>query len=64
VLFDVYMVHGSNCNRSQDRRAAIAYRYMPGTSYLDHSRFAPRPIWLVRGQDRTKRNDFRIHHDT
>jgi chlorinating enzyme len=63
VLFDVYMVHGSNHNRSRSRRAAIAYRYMPGTSCLDLSRFAPRPLWLVRGEDRTGRNDFRIYHD-
>jgi hypothetical protein len=63
VLFDLFLVHGSNRNLSQHRRAAIAYRYMPGTSYLDHGRFAPRPLWLVRGEDRTGRNDFRIHHD-
>jgi len=64
VLFDVYLFHCSNSNRSRRRRAAISYRYMPGASYIDLSRVAPRPLWLVRGEDRTGRNDFRIHHDT
>jgi ectoine hydroxylase-related dioxygenase (phytanoyl-CoA dioxygenase family) len=64
ALLDVYTVHGSNPNRSANRRAAVAIRYMPGTSYIDPDLFSPRPLWLLRGEDRTGRNDFRIYHDT
>jgi hypothetical protein len=74
-LHDVYMVHGSNPNRSPKRRAGVAIRYMPATSHFDRDLFAPgdgsgylidfstRPLWLLRGEDRTGRNDFRIGHD-
>jgi ectoine hydroxylase-related dioxygenase (phytanoyl-CoA dioxygenase family) len=63
ALLDVYMIHGSNPNHSPNRRAAAAIRYMPGTSYIDPNLFSPRPLWLLRGEDRTGRNDFGIHHD-
>ena len=33
-LHDVYLVHGSNANRSTRRRAGVAIRYMPGTSHF------------------------------
>ena len=73
-LHDVYLVHGSNPNRSGRRRAGYVMRYLPGTSFYDRemevgqssdigvSDFAMRPIWLARGADRTGRNDFRTGH--
>ena len=73
-LHDVYLVHGSNPNRSGRRRAGYVMRYLPGTCFYDRemevgqssdigvSDFAMRPIWLVRGADRTGRNDFRTGH--
>ena len=74
-LHDVYLVHGSRANTSPRRRAGLALRYMPATSHFDRAMFRPgeststylvdfsrRPIWLVRGADRTGKNDFRIGH--
>jgi hypothetical protein len=73
-LHDVYMIHGATVNRSPRRRAGVAIRYMPGTSVFDRelmpaSRtsgylvdFSSRPLWLLKGRDRTGRNDFRIGH--
>ena len=75
-LHDVYMVHGSNPNRSEKRRAGVAIRYMPATSVFDRTVFEPseragyridfatRPLWLVRGENREGRNDLRIGHDS
>lgn len=73
-LHDVYLVHGSNPNQSTRRRAGLAIRYMPATSYFDRDLFerssasgftvdfSTRPLWLVRGADRTGKNDFTIGH--
>lgn len=73
-LHDVYMVHGASANRSQRRRTGVALRYMPGSSLFDRTlrpvegqsgvpvSFATRPLWLLRGVDRTGGNDFRIGH--
>ncbi len=74
-LHDIFLVHGSNPNRSPKRRAGVAIRYMPGSSHFDRSLFpravAPnglvtdfgqRPLWLLRGQDRTGKNDFAVGH--
>lgn len=73
-LHDVYMLHGSNPNTSTYRRAGLAIRYMPGTSHFDRDMietndgisftvdFANRPIWLLKGQDQTGKNDFEIGH--
>jgi ectoine hydroxylase-related dioxygenase (phytanoyl-CoA dioxygenase family) len=73
-MHDVYMIHGANANRSPDRRAGVAIRYMPGTSVFERDLnpaggrsgipvlFARRPLWLLRGEDRTGRNDFSIGH--
>ena len=75
-MHDVYMIHGSNPNRSPRRRAGVAIRYMPATSLLDRSLMQPgaqsgytidfssRPLWLLRGVDRTGRNDFRVGHSS
>ena len=74
-LHDVHIIHGSNPNRSPNRRAGVAIRYMPATSHFDrelfkpgsqtglHVDFATRPLWLLRGVDRCGRNDFTIGHE-
>jgi hypothetical protein len=71
-MHEVYMIHGAKVNTSAQRRAGVALRYMPGTSLFDRSlrpvdgktgvpvSFATRPLWLLRGQDRTGLNDFKI----
>ncbi len=73
-IHDAYLIHGSNPNRSAQRRAGLAIRYMPATSLWDRSSgkagasadirqdMARRPIYLVRGQDRAG-NDFTIGQD-
>jgi len=72
-LHDVYLVHGSNANRSANRRAAFVIRYMPATSMFErvaddtHRQagvsfsMSKRPIWLLRGRDRGG-NDFTVGH--
>jgi ectoine hydroxylase-related dioxygenase (phytanoyl-CoA dioxygenase family) len=67
-LHDVYMIHGAAANRSSKRRAGVAIRYMPGTSVFERDLmpassasgylvdFSTRPLWLLRGRDRTGRN--------
>jgi hypothetical protein len=72
VFFDVYTVHGSQPNNGARPRAGYACRYMPGTSIYHHDlvkvRDQPgyghesRALMLVRGQDRTGRNDFERGH--
>ncbi len=69
-LHDVYLVHGSEPNRSTKRRAGFVCRYMPTTSHFDHEfgaelqkrsgsvDFANRALYLMRGVDRCGRNDF------
>ena len=73
-LHDVYLIHGAAANRSPKRRAGVALRYMPATSLFDRTLrpamgtsgipvdFSKRPLWLVRGQDRTGKNDFVVGH--
>jgi ectoine hydroxylase-related dioxygenase (phytanoyl-CoA dioxygenase family) len=73
-LHDVYMIHGARANTSTRRRSGVALRYMPATSVFDRSlkpvdgksglpvNFANRPLWLVKGVDRSGRNDFGIGH--
>ena len=73
-LHDVMLIHGSNANRSGQRRCGYAIRYMPATSLFDRSLpptriahnqvldYAQRPIWLARGQDRAG-NDFTVGKD-
>jgi len=68
-LHDVYLIHGSAANSSGQRRAGVALRYMPATSLFDREMrpasdksgipvsFASRPLWLLRGEDRTGRNE-------
>ncbi len=71
-MHDVYMIHGAEANRSGQRRTGVALRYMPGSSVFERNldpvagrsgvpvAFATRPLWLLRGRDRTGRNDFKI----
>jgi hypothetical protein len=73
-MHDIYMIHGAAANRSPRRRAGIALRYMPASSHFDRRlrpadgqsgipvSFATRPIWLLRGVDRSGKNDFRVGH--
>ena len=63
-LHDVFLIHGSEPNRSNNRRAAFVIRFMPATSHFDrceakvgsqhvNTRLAEREIYLVRGEDWT-----------
>ena len=73
-LHDVYMIHGARANTSGIRRTGAALRYMPSTSVFERDlrpvdgksgvpvNFARRPLWLVKGRDRSGRNDFNIGH--
>ena len=73
-LHDVYMIHGAAPNRSGKRRTGVALRYMPATSVFERALrpvdgksgvpvdFTQRPLWLVRGVDRSGRNDFVTGH--
>lgn len=71
-LHDVFLVHGSNANRTPRPRRGMTLRYMPTSSVfdrglartlareksiLDHSQ---RTLFLMRGQDRSGGNDFRL----
>ena len=73
-LHDVRLIHGSLANHSGQRRGALIMRYMPATSYYDRSLVDKRrdnspfniyeqPLWLMRGVDRSGKNDFKHGHD-
>ncbi|MBX2882006.1 MAG: phytanoyl-CoA dioxygenase family protein [Granulosicoccus sp.] len=73
-LHDVYLIHGSNVNNSNRRRAGIAIRYMQATSVFCRDLIKPsdaagfkvdfsqRPLWLLRGSDISGQNDFTVGH--
>ena len=73
-LHDVYMIHGAKANTSGKRRTGVALRYMPSTSVFERNlrpadgqtgvpvNFAQRPLWLLKGVDRSGRNDFKTGH--
>jgi ectoine hydroxylase-related dioxygenase (phytanoyl-CoA dioxygenase family) len=73
-MHDVYLIHGAAANRSTKRRTGAALRYMPGTSVFERdispvdgksgvtTAFSTRPLWLLRGEDKTGRNDFKVGH--
>jgi hypothetical protein len=73
-LHDVYMIHGARANTSTLRRTGVALRYMPATSLFRRDlkpadgktgvavNFASRPLWLLKGVDRTGQNDFTVGH--
>ena len=70
VLFDVYMTHGACPNSGNRPRAGYALRFMPATSHYDHDSAIPggdtsresKALFLVRGVDRSGRNDFQRGH--
>lgn len=70
-LHDIYLVHGSNENKSDKRRAGLVIRYMPTSSIFDRTvkkvkgtkgdsapNYAARPIFLVRGLDVSGKNKY------
>jgi len=72
-LHDVRLIHGSLSNTSGQRRAALIMRYMPATSHYDRALVTQRrdnspfnifhqPLWLMRGVDRSGKNDFQHGH--
>ena len=70
-MHDIHLVHGSNPNTSNRRRAGLAVRYMPATSHFQRKNmrsagytvnFESRPIWLLRGRDVSGQNDFAVGH--
>ena len=73
-LHDVYMIHGAAANLSARRRTGVALRYMPSTSVFERDLhpaqghtgvavdFARRPLWLLKGVDRSGRNDLKLGH--
>ena len=60
-------------HKSKKRRGGIAIRYMPATSFFDRdlykssgksgilTNFQTRPLWLLRGRDKSN-NNFNIGH--
>jgi Phytanoyl-CoA dioxygenase (PhyH) len=73
-LHDVHMIHGAAANTSAKRRTGVALRYMPASSVFERDLrpvdgqsgvpvdFARRPLWLVKGEDRSGRNDLLTGH--
>lgn len=71
-LHDVYLLHGSEANRSAKPRRAMTLRYMPTTSVFDRdiaraqakefgiTDHSVRTLYLISGSDRSGRNDFRL----
>ena len=69
-LHDVFLVHGSEPNRSANSRRGLTLRFMPTTSHYDRDienrldkKFGlvshlRRPVFLMRGIDQCGRNDF------
>ncbi|NKC13951.1 MAG: phytanoyl-CoA dioxygenase family protein [Gammaproteobacteria bacterium] len=68
-LHDVYLVHGSEPNRSSKPRRGMTLRFMPTSSYYDRSierelyeragkGSAVRPLFLMRGIDECGKNDY------
>ncbi len=69
-LHDVYLMHGSEPNRSARHRRGMTMRFMPTTSHYDlalaermfaaggKNNLALNPVLLVRGEDRSGCNHF------
>jgi len=63
-LHDIGIIHGSAPNTSSRRRAGLALRYMPSTSWMFRQQknaaanWTNMPMELVRGENRHKGNDF------
>ena len=62
-LHDVYMVHGSEENKSPNSRRAMTMRFMPTTSIFDHRfifntrDFSITKIYQARGKDVSMKNN-------
>jgi len=75
-LHDVYLVHGSDANHSDQRRMGLVLRLMPATSFYNHNSgkikesagsphgYSNRALFLLRGEDRSGRNDFSRGHES
>ena len=72
-LHDVYLFHGSEANHSDRSRRGMTLRYMPTSSVYCHdqsTRFqrdgrlvmSQRTVFLMRGIDRSGKNDFRLRY--
>jgi ectoine hydroxylase-related dioxygenase (phytanoyl-CoA dioxygenase family) len=72
-LHDVYLYHGSEPNYSDHSRRGMTLRFMPTTSIYRHDitprtshdgplSMSKRTVYLMRGTDRSSRNDFRMRH--
>jgi ectoine hydroxylase-related dioxygenase (phytanoyl-CoA dioxygenase family) len=71
-LHDVFLAHGSEINRSDKPRRGMTLRLMPTTSVYDRAvaqemyearrgnNLANHSVFLMRGVDRSGKNDFRI----
>ncbi len=60
-LHDVFLAHGSEPNTSGKPRRGMTLRFFPTTSVYDRDIEAwelPRSLFLMRGTDQSKRNDF------
>ncbi len=71
-LHDVFILHGSEANTSDKARRGMTLRFMPTTSVFDRDRaremhktigivdHSDRTLFLMRGDDRSGENDFRL----
>ena len=61
LMFDIFLMHGSQPNRSNKKRRGMTMRLMPTTSHFDRSiaqdALANLPLMLVRGGDKCGKND-------
>ena len=72
VIFDAFLIHGSQPNKGTRDRTGYGLRFMPATSHFDHDatvhKTEPgaghhvRPLILVRGVNRCALNDFSRGH--
>ena len=64
-LHDVYMVHGSEENKSPNSRRAMTMRFMPTSSVFDHKfifnkkEFSIKQIYQARGIDKSLKNNIK-----
>ena len=68
-LHDVFLIHGSEPNRSERPRRGMTLRYMPTTSVYRRDlatrrqgrlAMSERTLYLMRGRDQSGSNDFRM----
>ncbi len=63
-LHDVYLMHGSEANRSECSRRGMTLRFMPTTSVYRRELTKgqdKRTVFLMRGTDVSGENDFRVY---